>query len=423
MGAGHSHSHDHGLPGGGWEFWLRSPRLRGVLTILVVSFIGAIIGLVLLWPTGEGRIAAIESADAIGLATDRVRAEVLSSSNQTCSFSQPENPVDCRLLNLDILEGPDAGAEIALPEINLQIERGLPEFEPGDTIVLGYAAPTDTYFYEDVERSNVLIVLTVIFVVAVIAFARLRGALALLAMAGTVVVLVGFVAPSVLDGNNPIAVAVVAAIIIAFVSLFLSHGFTPTTAVALAGTIGALGLTLVLSWVFFGLARFTGFADSDALLLPVLNQDLRVSSLLLGGAIIGALGALDDVTVTQVATVAELRRQNPMMAASELVASGIRVGRDHIAATVNTLLLAYAGASLPVLLLFAASDQSLGIVANSEVIAVEIARTLCGSIGLIAAVPLTTGLAATVLPPTQSAQVSETDQTPTWDDFAPDEPQ
>ena len=112
-----------------------------------------------------------------------------------------------------------------------------------------------------------------------------------------------------------------------------------------------------------------------------------------------------------------------MMAASELVASGIRVGRDHIAATVNTLLLAYAGASLPVLLLFAASDQSLGIVANSEVIAVEIARTLCGSIGLIAAVPLTTGLAATVLPPTQSAQVSEADQTPTWDDFAPDEPQ
>ena len=91
MGAGHSHSHDHGLPGGGWEFWLRSPRLRGVLAILVVSFIGAIVGLVLLWPTGEGRIAAIESADAIGLATDRVRAEVLSSSNQTCSFSQPEN--------------------------------------------------------------------------------------------------------------------------------------------------------------------------------------------------------------------------------------------------------------------------------------------------------------------------------------------
>lgn len=422
MGAGHSHGHDHGLPGGGWEFWLRSPRLRGVLAILGISFVIAIVGLIVLWPTGEGRVAAIESADAIGLATDRVRADVVSSTTQTCSFSLPENPVDCRLLNLDILEGPDAGATIALPEINLQIERGLPEFDPGDTIILGYAPPTDTYFYEDVERSNPLIILTVIFVIAVIAFARLRGALALLAMATTVVVLVGFVAPSVLDGNDPIAVAVVAAIVIAFVSLFLSHGFTPTTAVALAGTICALGLTLLLSWIFFGLSRFTGFADSDALLLPVLNQDLRVSSLLLGGAVIGALGALDDVTVTQVATVAELRHRNPAMAASELIASGIRVGRDHIAATVNTLLLAYAGASLPVLLLFAASDQSLGIVANSEIIAVEIVRTLCGSIGLIAAVPLTTGLAATVLPPTESVAPEGLDRGPNWDDFAPEDP-
>ncbi len=422
MGAGHSHSHDHGLPGGGWEFWLRSPRLRGVLAILVASFIGAIVGLIVLWPTGEGREAAITSADAIGLATDRVRADVVSSSTQTCSFALPENPVDCRLLNLDILEGPDAGATIALPEINLQIERGLPEFEPGDRIILGYAPPTDTYFYEDVERSTPLIALTVIFAIVVVAFARLRGALALLAMAGTVVILVGFVAPSVLDGNNPIAVAVVAAIIIAFVSLFLSHGFTPTIAVALAGTICALFLTLVLSWVFFALSRFTGFADADALVLPVLNQDLRVSSLLLGGAVIGALGALDDVTVTQVATVAELRHRNPAMAPSELIASGIRVGRDHIAATVNTLLLAYAGASLPVLLLFAASDQSLGIVANSEVIAVEIVRTLCGSIGLIAAVPLTTGLAATVLPPSQSPGGEALDGSPSWDDFAPEDP-
>ena len=424
MGAGHSHSHDHDLPGGGWEFWLRSPRLRGVLAILVISFIGAIVGLIVLWPNGEGRTAAIESADAIGLATDRVRATVVSSSNQTCSFALPDNPVDCRLLSLDILEGPDAGSQIALPEINLQIERGLPEFDPGDTIILGFAPPTNTYFYEDVERSNTLIVLTVIFVVVVIAFARVRGALALVAMAVSVLILVGFVAPSVLDGNNPIAVALVAAIIIAFVSLFLSHGVTPTTAVALAGTVCALGLTLVLSWVFFGLAQFTGFADSDALLLPVLNQDLQVSSLLLGGAIIGALGALDDVTVTQVATVAELRHRNPEMPASELIASGIRVGRDHIAATVNTLLLAYAGASLPVLLLFAASDQSLGIVANSEVIAVEIARTLCGSIGLIAAVPLTTGLAATVLPPTEESSIpGETPETPSWDDFAPEDPQ
>lgn len=425
MGAGHSHGHghDHGLPGGGWEHWLNSPRLRGVLGILVVSFVAAVIGIFVLWPTGEGRVEALSAADEVGLATDRVRATVVSSENQPCTFSIPENPVECRLLNLDILEGPDAGTALALPEINLQIQRGIPEFDPGDTVILGYAPPTDTYFYEDVERSNTLIILAIIFAVVVVAFARVRGVLALLAMTATVFVLVGFVAPSVLDGNDPIAVAVVAAIVIAFVSLFLTHGFTPTTAVALAGTLSALALTLVLSWVFFGLAEFNGFADGEALLLPILAPDLRVSSLLLGGAVIGALGALDDVTVTQVATVAELRRRNASMPSAELIASGIRVGRDHIAATVNTLLLAYAGASLPVLLLFAASDQSLGIVANSEVIAVEIARTLCGSIGLIAAVPLTTGLAAAVLPPGEPEAPNPQPDAPSWDDFAPEDPQ
>ena len=108
-----------------------------------------------------------------------------------------------------------------------------------------------------------------------------------------------------------------------------------------------------------------------------------------GGAIIGALGALDDITVTQAATVAEMRRRQPEATAADLVSSGITVGREHIAATVNTLLLAYAGASMPLLLLFSISDQSLAMVANSEVIAVEIVRTLCGSIGLVAAVPLT----------------------------------
>jgi len=396
--------------------------LRGVLGLLAVAFVAAIIGLIVLWPTGEGRDQAIESADAIGLATDRVRADVVSSVTQQCSFALPENPVDCRLLNLDILEGPDAGSAIALPEINLAIERGLPEFEPGDTIILGYAPPTDTYFYEDVDRSTSLIVLAAIFAVVVIAFARLRGVLALFAMALTVAVLIGFVAPSVLDGNDPVAVAIVAAIVIAFVSLFLTHGFTPTTTVALAGTLSALGLTLVLSWIFFGLGQFTGFADSEALLLPILSADLRVSSLLLGGAVIGALGALDDVTVTQVATVAELRKSNPSMSSAEMIAAAIRIGQDHIAATVNTLLLAYAGASLPILLLFAASDQSLGIVANSEVVAVEIARTLCGSIGLIAAVPITTGLAAAVLPPTESPSEGLQSDSPNWDDFAPDEP-
>jgi uncharacterized membrane protein len=195
----------------------------------------------------------------------------------------------------------------------------------------------------------------------------------------------------------------------------------------------------------FEIAQFTGLATEEALILPFLSENINVAGLLLGGAVIGALGALDDVTVTQVATVAELRRHNPNLSSTELTASGIRIGREHIASTVNTLLLAYAGASMPLLLLFAVSDQSLVMIANSELIAIEIVRTLCGSIGLIAAVPVTTALAAAVLRPAnhdaepqdQSDSASESlsspekdadapasaglDRPPRWEDFAPDE--
>ena len=426
MGHGHSHAHDHDAHGG-WDEWMRSTRLRLVVALLGVSLVTALVGLALMWPTGQGTEDAIAAAEEIGLSTQRIAANVVSSETAECSFATVDFAPTCRSLVLDVLEGPDAGTVLALPEINLEIERGVPEFEPGDEVVLGFIPGTNTYFYEDQARQAPLLILALLFIVIVVAFGRTRGVLALIAMAITLVVLVGFVAPSVLDGNDPVLVALVAATLIAFVSLFLTHGFNPVTAVALAGTIGALLLTFVLSWVFFELSRFTGFASSEALVLPVLNQELQLSSLLLGGAIIGALGALDDVTVTQVSLVSELRRSNPTMSSAQLIASGLSVGRDHIAATVNTLLLAYAGASLPLLLLFAASEQTLAQVANSEVIAIEIVRTLCGSIGLIGAVPLTTALASSILPPASSSAQSSGDDArnleaqPNWDDFAPDE--
>lgn len=440
MGHGHSHGHgdDHGAS---WDTWFESGRLRLVLAALIAVLVATVAGLFFSWPTGVGQQQALERAADIGLSTERINASVISSENAACSYSSIDFPQECRLLTLDLLEGPDAGAQVALPEINLSIERGLPQFEPGDGVILGFVPTTNTYFYEDIDRGGALLALGAIFVIIVVVFGRLRGLLALLSMAVTVGVFVAYIAPSVLDGNDPVLVALIGATLIAFVSFYLTHGFSPTTTVALAGTISALGLTFLLSWVFFELARFTGFSSGEALVLPVLNENLNLSSLMLGGAIIGALGALDDVTVTQVATVGEIRRLDRSLPSSQLISSGLSIGRDHIAATVNTLLLAYAGASLPLILLFAASDQSLASVANSEVIAIEIVRTLCGSIGLIAAVPLTTILAAAILPaqPGSSAVSSHGDAkdessiaediaeddvipAPTWSDFAPDDP-
>lgn len=379
-----------------WGAWRSHRGLRATLILVVATAIATAVGIAALWPTEEGVASATASAAEIGLATQRFSATVQEVRDGPCSYSTADNPHRCRQVTVVLDEGPAAGSAIALTEFDLAFAASVPQLAVDQKVILGYEPATDFYFYADADRRTPLAWLSALFAVFVIALGRRRGALALLGMAGTVAVLVVFVAPSILDGNDPLLVAVVAAAAIAFVSLYLVHGFNSITTVALAGTLSSLGLTLAMSWTFFELARFTGLATEEALTLPFITGGLDLSSLILGGAVIGALGALDDITVTQAALVAELHYRNPDLKVRPLVASGIRVGREHIASTVNTLLLAYAGASFPLLMLLAVSNQSLVMVANSELIAVEIVRTLCGSMGLVAAVPITTVLAALV---------------------------
>lgn len=439
-----AHVHSHGHDAGGWREWRRTRTLQAVLILVAVGALATTIGVVALWPSGEGRDTASAAADEIGLATERLAATVTGVDDGPCSYSTEDRPQQCRVVSFVITEGPDESRVVELPEYNLNFDATTPQLAAGDEIIVGYEDSTDFYFYADRDRRASLGWLAALFAFIVIGFGRFRGLLALAAMAFTLVVLVTFVGPSVLDGNDPVLVCVVAAAAIAFISLYLTHGVTPATTIALAGTLAALALTFGLSWLFFEIASFTGLATEESLILPFVADNVDVSGLLLGGAVIGALGALDDVTVTQVATIAELRRRDPGLSTRALTASGIRIGRDHIASTVNTLLLAYAGASMPLLLLFAVSDQSLVMIANSELVAVEIVRTLCGSIGLIAAVPITTTLAAAVLrppaggteaerlrrreptrhaasQPAREPQASEPRRrSPRWEDFAPD---
>ncbi|MCB0989537.1 MAG: YibE/F family protein [Acidimicrobiales bacterium] len=423
MGHSHGHGHEHGgFDAQHWRSWLADPRSRVIGWMLMVAAAATVGGIIAYWPSGDGRQAAIVSANELGLVSDRLAATVLQVTDAQCSYSSDPGEI-CRQMDVRLDDGPEAGSLVALPEVNLAFNPYLPDLSPGDGVVLGYEDSTGIYFFTDVDRRSTLLILAALFMAVVVTFGRLRGLLALVAMAATLVILVAFVAPSVLDGNDPLAVSVVAACAIAFVTLYTTHGPTPTTTVALAGTLGALGVTLALSWLFFALAEFSGLASEEALTLPFVANQVDVGALLLGGAIIGALGALDDVTVTQVATVSELRRHSPDMPSKELFAAGIRVGREHIASTVNTLLLAYAGASMPLLLLFAASDQSLQMIANTEVVAIEIARTLCGSMGLVAAVPVTTALAAALSGRADAITGSDAAQRetppPSWDDFAP----
>jgi uncharacterized membrane protein len=187
----------------------------------------------------------------------------------------------------------------------------------------------------------------------------------------------------------------------------LAHGFGPKTTVALLGTLASLVLTAVLASVFVEAAQISGLASEEATIVRLGAAQIDLAGLILGGVVIGALGAIDDMTVTQASAVWELRTANPEMPRRELLRSGLRIGRDHVAATVNTLFLAYAGASMPLLILFILSRQSLATVANGEVVATEIIRTLVGSVGLVASVPITTWLAARTAPVPRSGSSTE----------------
>ena len=390
----HAHSSS---PPPGLDSVRKSLVFRLIAAMLMIAAVATLIGIFALWPNNERSEEIQRNAEDIALTSDLLKATVHEASESICGYSISSEVEICRNVTVVVQEGLESGSLVVLPEVNTSFDPTFPQLAAGDNVILGFDSVTNSYYYQDRDRMSSLWWLILLFAVTVICLARVRGLLALFAMGGTVLMLVKFIAPSVLDGNDPVLVCVVAAAAIAYFSLYFTHGFSLMTTVALAGTLIALGLTLGISWIFFELAKFSGYSSEEAFVLPFLAESLDVRGLLLGGTIIAALGALDDVTVTQAATVLELSARNNELSTRQLMISGLRVGREHIASTVNTLLLAYAGSSIPLLLLFAVSEQSLGDVANSELIAIELVRTLCGSIGLVAALPITTYLAALLM--------------------------
>jgi uncharacterized membrane protein len=403
MGAGHAHSHSHAprendLP--------VAPRPeRAVFIVVVVLGLATVVGIFALRPTGDVRGRASET----GIQSERYKGTVTSATRELCSFATADNPRTCLRVKVAMKQGPDKGSEIDLGDSGQMPadDPFAPKLKAGDAIILGYEPANDVYFYTDRDRRTTLFVLGALFAVAVIALGRWRGVAALIALGASVGVLLQFIVPAVLDGRSPLMVAIVGSSAVAFIALYLSTGFNTMTTVALLGTLAALALTAILGWAFFEASKFTGAVSEEAAYLRIVTDVVDVRGLLLGGVVIGALGAVDDMTVTQASAVWELRRANKSFTRRQLFRSALRIGRDHVGSTVNTLLLAYAGASLPLLLLFVLSNQSLGTVANSEIVAVEIVRTLVGSIGLVAAVPATTWLASWVVAEAEPAAVLE----------------
>ncbi|WP_406293470.1 YibE/F family protein [Streptomyces sp. NBC_00624] len=401
---GHSHSHGPAAP--------VSKHLRKVIAAVLIPFTTAVVvGLVVLWPGGapahertgvgfdrqtqQATVVNVEKVDCkdVNAAQTPATGNTTTPSGNTTPGRQPGL---CEKATIEVTTGQDKGrtfVEIVQPDAPRQLHEG-----QGVIVAYAPAAPHDLqYSVTDVDRKFPMAVLAGIFALAVVVVGRLRGVMALIALAVSFAVLTLFVLPAILQGSNPLLVAVVGASAIMLIALYMCHGPTARTSVAVIGTLISLLLIGLLGSLFIDWASLTGNTDDSTGLIHGLYPHIDMSGLLLAGVIIGSLGVLDDVTVTQTSAVWELHQADPTMGARKLYRAGIRIGRDHIASVVNTLVLAYAGAALPLLLLFSIAQSSVGTVANSELVAEEIVRTLVGSIGLVASVPVTTVLAALVV--------------------------
>jgi uncharacterized membrane protein len=270
----------------------------------------------------------------------------------------------------------------------------------GELVVVTRGSEAErAYDVADRYRLPALGWMLVLFLGAVVATTRIRGATSVLGLAVSVLVLARFVVPQIVAGRPPVMVSLLGALAIGVVSIYLAHGFSRRTSVALAGTLVTLGLAAMLAAIAVRVAALTGGASEEAFYLQLgLLEGLNLRGLLLGGIILGALGVLDDVTTAQAATVEELSRANPALTARDLYRRGLSVGQEHITALVNTLVLAYAGASLPLFVLFAVDIPApLWVTLNSELVAEEVVRAIVGSLTLVLAVPITTALASRLL--------------------------
>ncbi|MFD5286004.1 YibE/F family protein [Streptomyces rubrogriseus] len=420
-GGGHGHSHGHGHGPAAPV----SRHLRKVIAAILIPFTAAVlVGLAVLWPggappherTGVGFDRQTQQATVtkvVELSCQSVNASggVPTGDTSTAEGSSAVQQAkgDCKRATIRVDTGDDKGRtfdEIVQPDQSRQLHEG-------QKVVVAYepSAPKDLqYSVTDINRRLPLALLAGIFALAVVVVGRLRGLMALVSLAISFLLLNFFILPAILQGSNPLVVAVIGSSAIMLIALYLCHGLSARTSVAVLGTLISLLLIGVLGSLFIGWAALTGNTDDNTGLIHGLYPSIDMSGLLLAGVIIGSLGVLDDVTVTQTSAVWELHEANPTMGWRGLYRAGIRIGRDHIASVVNTLVLAYAGAALPLLLLFSIAQSGVGTVANSELVAEEIVRTLVGSIGLVASVPVTTALAALVVsadrPAERPAQVA-----------------
>lgn len=299
-------------------------------------------------------------------------------------------------LKVEILKGELSGQIITLENGHLPTVKQN-QYRQGELVMVGATdlANEQTYYLADYIRRDGLSVLAVIFLVMVLLVTRKQGLLAILGMILTFGIVFKFTIPFILAGHNPFFISLISVSIIIPTTFYLSHGFKRKTHAGVIATLLSLFLTILFGFLAVEGLHLTGFASEDStFLLAIMGEVINIRGLLLAGLVIASLGVINDVTMSQASVVNELKCVNPQMKLSQLYSQSMRVGRDHISSMVDTLILTYAGASLPLLVLLSHSSVPWTQTINMEMIAEEIMRTLIGSIGLILAVPITTLIAA-----------------------------
>ncbi len=267
----------------------------------------------------------------------------------------------------------------------------------GDRVVVSraFSSGAAEYFIADRYRIDNLLLGLILFVVLVVIFARFKGITSVFGLIFSVLVITYYIVPKLVSGENPILIVATGTVLIGVVSLYLAHGVSIRTTLSLVSILVTMIIAVLIAILSVSTLKLTGSGSEEAFFLQLSSQKISLQGLLLGGIIMGVLGVLDDITTAQTAVVYELKRANPKLTWVELYKRGIFVGTEHITSLINTLFLAYAGASLPLFLLFTVhSDKPVWVTINSEFVMEEIVRSLIGSASLVIAVPISTLIAA-----------------------------
>ena len=379
--------------------------------MLVTALIATIAGMALLWPQSPAsEHTSTDFQQTYALNHPQVEGTVDTTDHSACqseltgqAFDKPPlipgtEEVQCDRALVNITSGEDEGRMTQLVTYG---NAGDPQLKPGDKIVLSKASDPSgavSYAFADYQRTGSLALWAVIVAVVIIAFAAWHGVRALIGLALSLGVIFAFLVPALIDAHNPLWSALVACSAIILLAVPLVHGINWKSASAVGGSLSALILAAALAWAAIDSSQLQGYSSEDNLKLLLYMPNVSIVGVLLCGFVVGALGSLADVAVAQASTITELHGADPDARPTQLFLSAMKVGRDHIASVVYTLILTYTGAALPLLMLITAAERPAGQILSSDLVATELLRSGVGAMALTLAVPITTAIAAFTVP-------------------------